>query len=76
MKQWPVPKSYNKKIPNNNESGSFWENRNDRYHCGVDIYAPKLSEVKSVENGRIINFGKFTSSDIIIFWFFFFIISK
>ena len=57
-----LPKSYSKNIPNNNSPGSFWENRGDRHHCGVDIYPPPGSGIIAVENGEVIDVGLFTSS--------------
>ncbi len=30
------------RVPQIGEAGSFWENRGDRYHCGVDLYAPEI----------------------------------
>lgn len=68
MKHWPVPNSYSKEIPTSNAPGSFWENREDRHHCGVDIYAPEGSEVLSVEEGKVIDVGIFTSPEIIPYW--------
>lgn len=68
MKYWPVPKSYSKNIPQNNKPGSFWKNRLDRFHCGVDIYAPKLSKVLSIESGEVIDSGIFTSPMDVYYW--------
>ena len=61
MKYWPVPNSYSKNIPANESPGSFWEDRGDRHHCGIDIYAPKGSDVIAIENGKVIDIGLFTS---------------
>ena len=49
MRHCPVPNSYSKNIPNKNSPGSFWENRKDRFHCGIDIYASAGSEVVSID---------------------------
>lgn len=68
MKYWPVPDSYSKNIPTIGTSGSFWQNRGDRYHCGVDIYAPVGSDVISVEDGIAIEIGSFTSPDKTPYW--------
>ena len=68
MKRWPVPKSYAKNLPASGAPGSFWENRGDRYHCGVDIYAPEGSDVLSVEDGEVIDIDIFTSPDKIPYW--------
>ncbi len=68
MRYWPVPDSYSKNIPTDGSPGSFWENRGDRYHCGVDIYAPEGSEVLSVEDGKVIDVGIFTSPKTIHYW--------
>ena len=68
MKYWPIPNSYSKKPPEKDEPGSFWKNRNDRHHCGIDIYAPVRSEVLSVEDGRVVDVGGFTSPKMIDYW--------
>ena len=61
---WPVPESYNKKIPHSNEPGSFWEEVGDKYNCGVDIYAPEGSQVIAPESGRVIAVEMFTDSRV------------
>jgi murein DD-endopeptidase MepM/ murein hydrolase activator NlpD len=68
MKCWPVPDSYVKSLPEKGSSGTFWEDRGDRHHCGIDIYAPKGSSVVAVEDGEIIDIGMFTSPDMIPYW--------
>ena len=68
MKFWPVPNSYSKKIPTLPSSGSFWENRKDRYHCGIDIYATEGSDVISIDEGKVIDVGIFTSPDLVAYW--------
>ena len=65
---WPVPKSYSQSLPKVGEPGSFWENRGDRFHCGVDIYAPERSPVYAVEDGLVIKLGLFTSPDMVDYW--------
>jgi murein DD-endopeptidase MepM/ murein hydrolase activator NlpD len=68
MKYWPVPNSHSRTIPRCGSSGSFWENRGDRYHCGIDIYAPFGSDVYSIDDGTVIEIGQFTSPDILPYW--------
>ena len=68
MRHWPIPNSYSKEIPTAGSPGSFWENRIDRHHCGVDIYAPRDSGVISVENGKVVDVGIFTSPDVVAYW--------
>lgn len=68
MKVWPVPDSYNKDIPKNGVPGSFWEDRGDRYHCGIDIYAPEHSEILTIQNGKVIDIGVFTSPEMLDYW--------
>ncbi|MDQ1252495.1 MAG: hypothetical protein QG646_1616 [Euryarchaeota archaeon] len=62
MKIWPLSMNDSEKveickktdrIPQKGEAGSFWENRGDRYHCGVDLYVPENTEVISIENGVV-----------------------
>jgi hypothetical protein len=68
MKYWPVPNSYSKEIPANGSPGAFWEDRDDRYHCGVDIYAPEGSKVVAIDSGIIVDIGTFTSPDCQSYW--------
>ena len=68
MKQWPVPASYQQSVPAIGSAGSFWENRGDRYHCGVDIYSKASSDVVSIEGGRVIGTGMFTSPEKVHYW--------
>ncbi len=62
MKYWPLPNSYQKTLPQDGEPGSFWEDRGDRRHCGVDIAAPENSEVVAVEGGYVVDKGQFSVS--------------
>lgn len=68
MKYWPVPASYNKRLPQKPEEGAFWVCRGDRYHCGVDIYATRRSKVIAIEDGKVIENGIFTSPDMLWYW--------
>jgi murein DD-endopeptidase MepM/ murein hydrolase activator NlpD len=68
MKFWPVPNSFTREIPKNGVSGAFWEDRGDRHHCGVDIYAPEDSEVLAVESGFVIETGHFTTPKQHSYW--------
>jgi murein DD-endopeptidase MepM/ murein hydrolase activator NlpD len=68
MKYWPVPNSYSKKVPIQGAPGSFWEDRGDRRHCGIDIYAQKGSNVVSIDNGKVIDIDIFTSPNIMPYW--------
>ena len=68
MKYWPVPSCYSKEIPQYGSPGSFWENRKDRYHAGIDIYAPYNSKVLSVEDGEVNEIGVFTSPEMVPYW--------
>jgi murein DD-endopeptidase MepM/ murein hydrolase activator NlpD len=56
------------KVPQKREAGSFWENRGDRHHCGVDLYAPENTEVVSVEGGIVAETGLMTSPEILPYW--------
>lgn len=68
MKYWPVPNSYSKTIPTDDSPGSFWENRDDRHHCGIDLYAPEGSDIISIEDGKVIEKGIFTSPKKVSYW--------
>ncbi|MCX6154372.1 MAG: M23 family metallopeptidase [Candidatus Kapabacteria bacterium] len=58
---WPVPESYENKLPEPGEMGSFWEDREDRYHCGIDLYCDEDAIVLAIESGLVINKTEFTS---------------
>jgi len=64
MKVWPVPESFSKSV----SKKIFWENREDRFHCGVDIYAPVNSKVLCVDSGKVVKTGVFTTSSIVPYW--------
>jgi murein DD-endopeptidase MepM/ murein hydrolase activator NlpD len=68
MTIWPVPKISSPVLPQQGEPGSFWEDRGDRHHCGVDIYAPAGSEVLACENGEVIDAGIQTSPEQVSYW--------
>ena len=68
MKAWPVPESFSRILPQSGQRGSFWEDRGDRFHCGVDIYSPENSRVVAVESGTVVDTGIFTSPKMIPYW--------
>ncbi len=68
MKYWPVPDSPSKKFPEKGSPGSFWEDRGDRFHCGVDIHAEKGSKVLSIESGIVMESGVFTDPEVESYW--------
>jgi murein DD-endopeptidase MepM/ murein hydrolase activator NlpD len=68
MKFWPVPESRPEDLGNERSSGFFWENRGDRRHCGVDIYAPEGSRVLAIEDGEVLDVGIFTSNGKVSYW--------
>ncbi len=65
---WPVPAGYSKHLPINGEDGSFWQDRGDRHHAGVDIYAPPQSKVILPEDGIVLDVEIFTSPKIRQYW--------
>lgn len=69
MKVWPVPESYNHEIPRYGVPGSFWEDRGDRFHCGIDFYAPPGAKVLAIQSGIVIDSGVFTTSEENEYWF-------
>lgn len=64
MRVWPVPESFSKLV----SKKSFWESRGDRFHCGVDIYAPAGSKVLCVDSGKVVKIGVFTTRSIVPYW--------
>jgi hypothetical protein len=64
---WPLP-GVKRDLPPEGTPGSFWEDRGDRHHMGVDLYAPPGSPVVAIEKGMVISAGVFTSSDLVPYW--------
>lgn len=56
------------KVPKKGEPGSFWEDRGDRHHCGIDLYAPENTGVVSIEDGTVTETGLMTSPEILPYW--------
>ncbi len=68
MTTWPVPGSASFQVPVEGQPGSFWEDRGDRFHCGIDIYAPAMSEVLACETGEVFDVGIATSPEQTHYW--------
>lgn len=65
---WPVGADLPRRIPQPGESGSFWENRGDRHHAGVDLYAPASTPVLAIQAGRVLQTYVHTSPGICPYW--------
>lgn len=65
---WPLPEGRMRLVPSLGSPGSFAEDRQDRRHCGVDLYASSGSKVVSIEDGIVLEVGTFTSPKIIPYW--------
>ena len=66
-RHWPLP-GRQRLLPRDGAAGSFWEDRGDRHHAGVDLYAPAGSRVAAIEDGEVISTGVFTSPDMVPYW--------
>ncbi len=66
--KWPVKTIEKTFFPKKGGVGGFLEQRGDRVHCGLDIYAEKGKEVVAMESGRILLVGIFTSKEMIHYW--------
>lgn len=64
---WPLPGTEHT-FPAEGGAGSFWEDRGDRRHAGMDLYAPAGTEVVSIEDGKVLSTGIFTSQDLVPYW--------
>ena len=65
---WPVGNNFPRQIPQPDQPGSYWEDRGDRHHAGVDLYAPAGSPVVAIQAGRILRISVHTSPGILPFW--------
>lgn len=68
MKFWPLKNTTLKNIPEEHLPGSFWEDREDRFHCGIDLYAPEGSDVVAIEEGIVVDIGIATTPKKISYW--------
>ena len=66
-RHWPLP-GFEPVLPREGNPGSFWEDRGDRHHAGVDLYAPVGSRVVAIEDGTVISVGIFTSPELVRYW--------
>lgn len=60
MKCWPVPNSFSDSLPTEGDRGSYWEDRQIGFNCGVDIFCPFDSEVLVIESGTVLNISQYT----------------
>lgn len=65
---WPISGDLRRSVPERGEPGSFWEDRSDRRHCGVDLYAPAGSQVVCLDDSVVVEAGRFTGPDIVPYW--------
>jgi len=68
MKKYPLPNRKDKVLQKNGDSGAFWEDRKDRRHCGIDLYAPEGDPVIAIENGEVTDVGIMTSPEMVPYW--------
>lgn len=68
MRFWPVPASYSYDLPRAGEQGSFWEDRGNSRHTGVDIYAPEGSPVIAVADGIVLQVTEFTTPNLLPYY--------
>lgn len=61
MKFWPLPNSFEEQLPREGERGSFWEDRQIGFNCGIELTCPTDSEVFAIEGGVVLNIDEFTT---------------
>ncbi len=67
-KSWPLGDTSSRHVPQPGQSGSFWEDRGDRHHAGVDLYAPLNTPVLAIQASRILRTYIHTSPGICPYW--------
>jgi len=68
MPTWPLPGIPDHRIPGPGDAGSFWEDRGDRRHCGVDLHAPAGSRVLAIVQGTVLRIGIQTDPHRASYW--------
>lgn len=68
QRHWPVPEISADRLPKPGMPGCFARARGDRIHCGIDLYAPAGTCVVSVESGRVLTTGEFTTPSGNSYW--------
>lgn len=68
MPTWPLPGRTDRRIPGHGDAGSFWEDRGDRRHCGVDLHTPAGSRVLAIVEGTVLRTGIQTSPHRLPYW--------
>lgn len=68
MSCWPIFGSEVREIPSPGSPGSFWEDRGDRRHCGIDLYGHCGSKVRAIEGGNVLDIGIQTSPEWSPYW--------
>src|SRR5512136_2493909 len=66
-RHWPLPE-VERNLPAEGAAGSFWEDRGDRSHAGVDLYALPGSPVVAIEDGKVVSVGVFTLPEQVPYW--------
>lgn len=67
MPTWPL-KNRQPQLPSSTRAGSFWEDRQDRRHCGIDLYADQGADVMAIEPGEVVDTGIMTAPELIHYW--------
>ncbi|MFP4548947.1 MAG: M23 family metallopeptidase [Fidelibacterota bacterium] len=67
MPRWPL-KTRQSQLPTPKSAGSFWEDRKDRRHCGIDLYAEQGADVLAIEAGEVVDTGIMTAPEFIHYW--------
>lgn len=63
MKSWPLPNSYEDKLPSDGDRGSYWEDRQIGFNCGIELFCPPNSEVLAIESGIVLDISTFSKID-------------
>lgn len=68
MPVWPLPEHPERSVPLPGDPGGFGEDRGDRRHCGIDLYAPAGSPVAAMAPGTVVETGPFTQPETNAYW--------
>lgn len=65
---WPIKGDFSHQLPKESDDGCFWQDRGDRRHAGVDLFAPAGTIVVAIQAAQVVQVFVHTSPGICPYW--------